>query len=135
MYGRLAMLRRAFFALAPLATAAACSAGATYVTVPMSQITAPADAGIDDAAEAPVVRVAFRPLPAEPAAPERARGCRREVACRTEEDQAATLAFPPPFEHCPTHVPSNATFSVHETREARKDDPHACCYVAFLLCR
>jgi hypothetical protein len=135
MYACLASFRRAFF-VAVVPAAVACSAGATYVTVPMSQTAPPADAGLDESADAQPPRVAaFRPLPVEPLPPERGRGCRREVACRTEEDLAATLTFPPPFERCPTHVPSNATFSVHETREARKDDPHACCYVGFLGCR
>jgi hypothetical protein len=78
-----------------------------------------------------VARNAFRPLPPEPAPPERMRGCKRDVSCRVEEAEPLTLAYPPPFERC---VPLPA-FSPKETRDARVDDTHACCYVEFTGCR
>ncbi len=110
-----------------------CSASATYVTVPMSRAPAIPDASPDDG-DALAVRVTFRPLPTEPVA-ERARGCRREVTCRPEEDTAVPVAYPPPFERCLTELGSpRAAFSPRETRDARRGEPHACCYVSFLGC-
>jgi hypothetical protein len=131
MPARFARLRRPALA----AILCGCSAGATYVTVPMSPIASASDASTDDGADATVARPSFRPLPNEPTpASPRAR-CRRVVACRTEDQVAASVSYPPPFERCTSENGDGARFSPRETRDARRADPHACCYVAFLDCR
>jgi hypothetical protein len=131
MNGGLAIVRRSVFA----ATVCGCTATAAYVTVPMSQVGAGADASADDATLAAPLGVTFRPLPPEPApASSRAR-CRREVSCRAEEDAAPAPSFPPPFERCAPDNGDGAKFSARETRETRRGDGHACCYVAFADCR
>jgi hypothetical protein len=123
-------LRRAAFS----AAVCGCSAGATFVTVPMSPVAASADAAAGDV-DASAAGATFRPLPPEPTPPSARARCRREVSCRAEEATAPALSFPPPFERCAPESPDGAKFSARETREARRGDGHACCYVAFADCR
>jgi len=116
---------------------AACG-GTSVVVAPMAGVEPDGgadggDAAVDAAADGR--RVASRPLPPEPTAPPR-RNCRREVSCREEELEVPAVAFPAPFDRCPpTFAKSGGGgLSVKETRTARADDPHTCCYVEFKDC-
>ncbi len=118
-------------ALALVATG--CSAGAAFLTVPMTRTTPAPDASAEESDAGG--RSASRALPAEPTPPGLSRACRRDVTCRPEEDgPTAPRAFPPPFERCAEITPSGAAFSARETMDARRDDAHACCYVGFVGC-
>ena len=116
----------------------ACSSGPSYVAPPMSaQAGSPEAAPIDRGELAATARTAFRPLPAEPTPPAHATGCKRIAVCQPEEDEPPALAYPPPFERCWPQVDRGAralSFSPKETRDARVEDAHACCYVEFTEC-
>ncbi len=131
MIAQLACLRRPALA----ALVCGCSASATFVTVPMSPVAVPADASAlaDQGADASA-RTVFRPLPSEPTPPSPRLRCRREVSCKPEEGAAPPVSFPPPFERCGAEN-GDGSFSPRETRDARRGDGHACCYVAFADCR
>jgi hypothetical protein len=116
----------------------ACTSSPAYVAPPMSASNGGADAAAGERGElAAAGRNAFRPLPAEPAPPERSTGCKREVRCQPEEERPPALAYPPPFERCWPEVDRGALsleFSPKETRDARIEDAHACCYIEFRDC-
>ena len=74
----------------------------------------------------------YRPFPND--ADPRHRSCDRKVDCISEDEEVPDWPYPPPYSKCAVTGNNGGTFSERSTREARHDQPRACCYVTFDDC-